>query len=335
MKKFLICLVLCLLLIVSNIADARKIILGDLIVRGTIIAENVTTEGSTEATTVTTFTRSVLKGGGDNALDGILADDMSGTGTFICFVGTAAADFIPFIWSPDSAATETTITIIKPDNDTSGTYAGDGRWLLCKINADGVETYLESGEVGSVTIKEDPDNGTNWIKLTVPSSIGTNRTISYADAAQTGTGSPVFATSPTLVTPVIGAATGSSLVLTGNIAGSTPVLISAGGAELSAAQCKGYFHVITAADTVTLPAIADTGVGIGSCVVIYVRDGGETVIVEVDNSDVITLYGTALDAGDTIDSPGAAGDFIALIADAANSWRTVGTSGTWTDGDAS
>lgn len=43
-------------------------------------------------------------------------------------------------------------------------------------------------------------------------------------AGFTGTGSLVRATTPTLVTPVIGAATGTSLVLTGNITTGTGVL---------------------------------------------------------------------------------------------------------------
>ncbi len=45
---------------------------------------------------------------------------------------------------------------------------------------------------------------------------------------QTGTGSLVLATSPTLVTPVIGAATGTSLALTGQVDGTIPITITTG-----------------------------------------------------------------------------------------------------------
>ena len=81
-------------------------------------------------------------------------------------------------------------------------------------------------------------------------------------------------------------------------------------------------------------------VGYGATVLLIVKDISETVIVEVDNADKINLHGTPLDAGDTIDSPGAAGDFIVLIAttDADGSgtdgWRTLGYgAAVWTDGD--
>jgi len=110
------------------------------------------------------------------------------------------------------------------------------------------------------------------------------------------------------------------------------------GDELTEVWNKAY--IVSAACTVTL-AKAST-VGFGATVLLIVRDITETVIVEVDNADKINLHGTPLDAGDTIDSPGAAGDFIVLIAttDAdgtgVDGWRTLGYgAAVWTDGDAS
>ena len=109
------------------------------------------------------------------------------------------------------------------------------------------------------------------------------------------------------------------------------------GDELTEVWNKAY--IVEAACTVTL-AKAST-VGYGATVLLIVKDVSETVIVEVDNADIINLHGTPLDAGDTIDSPGAAGDFIVLIAttDADGSgtdgWRTLGYgAAAWTDGDA-
>lgn len=96
--------------------------------------------------------------------------------------------------------------------------------------------------------------------------------------------------------------------------------------------------MVTAAGTYTLPAAGEAGYG--STVCIYVRDASETVVIEVDNADKIRLYATALDAGDTIDSPGAAGNFVCLMAvtdtdgSGTDGWITLGASGTWTDGGA-
>ena len=74
---------------------------------------------------------------------------------------------------------------------------------------------------------------------------------------------------------------------------------------------------------------------------IYVRDASETLIVEVDNADKINLHGTPLDAGDTIDSPGNAGDYVCLVShtdvdgSGTDGWLVVGYGeAVWTDGGA-
>jgi hypothetical protein len=97
----------------------------------------------------------------------------------------------------------------------------------------------------------------------------------------------------------------------------------------------------TAAGTVSLPGAAVLGYGTMICVV--VKDAGETCTIESTTAgDKINLMGTPLDAGDVIDSPGNAGDFICLVAttDADGSgtdgYLTVGYGeAAWTDGGAS
>ena len=111
-----------------------------------------------------------------------------------------------------------------------------------------------------------------------------------------------------------------------------------GNISLNTTALHGVIYQVTAACTITLDAAADAGYG--AEVGFRVRDASETVIIEIDASDKINLNGTALDAGDTIDSPGAAGDYIILKAttDADGSgtdgWVTFGSKGTWTDGGA-
>jgi len=107
---------------------------------------------------------------------------------------------------------------------------------------------------------------------------------------------------------------------------------------LDAAGCNKKY-VATAACTVTLPAAATAGYG--AWVMIRVRDASEILIIDVAGANKINLDGTALDAGDTIDSSGAAGDFIVLVSttDADGSgtdgWENYGTRGAWVDGGAS
>ena len=65
--------------------------------------------------------------------------------------------------------------------------------------------------------------------------VATSAQIAAAVTNETGSGLLVFATSPTLTTPVIGAATGTSLSLTGALAGGPSITIGTGadGAETS------------------------------------------------------------------------------------------------------
>jgi len=129
-----------------------------------------------------------------------------------------------------------------------------------------------------------------------------------------------------------------NLATTGTISGKVPIVTIGSGRSITSAEAQGSFIMVTAAGTYTLPAAATAGYG--STVCIYVRDASETVVIEVDNADKIRLYATALDAGDTIDSPGAAGNFVCLMAvtdtdgSGTDGWITLGTSGTWTDGGA-
>lgn len=130
-----------------------------------------------------------------------------------------------------------------------------------------------------------------------------------------------------------------NLLTTGTIAGRVPIGSDiTGNISLNTTDLIGKVYFVTAACTITLDKVSD--VGFGAVVGFYVRDVSETVTIEVDDADKIKLYGTALAAGNTIDSPGAAGDYIFLmsVTDADGSgtdgWITFGGSGTWTDGGA-
>ena len=94
---------------------------------------------------------------------------------------------------------------------------------------------------------------------------------------------------------------------------------------IAAAECYGGVHYVTAASVVlTLPAIAD-----GMSVTI-ISNTGNVVTVDANASDLIILDGTALDDGDSIDSPGSAGDIVTLTYYDATGW--FASSNTWVDG---
>ena len=193
-------------------------------------------------------------------------------------------------------------------------------------------TFQDSDDAnGTADITCESSGGDNPIVWTVAVEEDDGATHDYIQAD--GVNERINLLEPVAVTgtlSVSGAITGLGLWganITGNISLNTTAL-------------HGMMYQVTAAGTITLDKVTD--VGFGASVYFWVRDASETVIIEVDDADKINLHGTPLDAGDTIDSPGNAGDFIVLISttDADGSgtdgWITGGYGeAVWTDGDAS
>jgi len=92
------------------------------------------------------------------------------------------------------------------------------RTQLALIHADGTELVLPAaGTLVTLTGTETLTNKT--INLASNTLAMTSAQLATAVTDETGSGLLVFATTPTLTTPVIGAATGTSLSLTGALAG--------------------------------------------------------------------------------------------------------------------
>lgn len=85
-------------------------------------------------------------------------------------------------------------------------------------------SYLKAGgnatAAGYIELLEDSDNGSNKLTITAPASIASDRTATLPDAtgtftllgnSSTGSGSVVLATSPTMVTPILGVAAATSI----------------------------------------------------------------------------------------------------------------------------
>jgi len=135
----------------------------------------------------------------------------------------------------------------------------------------------------------------------------------------------------------ISAGAGGTNVITANgitiAALNAPVVVTEN-TTLTNKQVHGRYIFVTAACTVTLPSIAAAGVG--SSVLVFVKDAAEQVIVDSNGLDTITLRaGTAIVAGYSIDIPAGASHYVILHALDADSWYIIGESDTCTDGGAS
>jgi len=108
---------------------------------------------------------------------------------------------------------------------------------------------------------------------------------------------------------------------------------TAGALDLSSAPHKiaDYIHEISAAGTVTLPAVSAALYGARMIVMVT---AAVAVSIDPNASDRIVLAGTALTDGNKITNDSTAGSFVELYCDGANGWRTLNVGGVWIDGGA-
>lgn len=174
----------------------------------------------------------------------------------------------------------------------------------------------------------------------LPLLSGNAATPSWASGV-TGSGSFVQANTPTLITPVIGAATGTSLLLTGILDGTVPVTKTTGTtATLGAGTYQSGYTLNQEATagtgvTYTLPATVS---GAQYCV----SNSGTTGVV---NTGVLTVYPAAssfvilnglvntVGGGGThgVASGGAAGDSACFVAIDSTHWQVFPGQGLWTE----
>ena len=105
--------------------------------------------------------------------------------------------------------------------------------------------------------------------------------------------------------------------------------------SLSSAQMN-RIYTVSAACEVTLPDVCDSATG--TWVMLIIKDDSEKLEVALTDTsnDVFTLMdGTALTAGDELDSDSSAdsgGDFVYVMCTATNIWRLLAENGAWSDG---
>ena len=175
---------------------------------------------------------------------------------------------------------------------------------------------------------DDADSGAESVPYTVDGSSGIWTAVAgrYANGAQ-GMNGVLTATSAALTTPAIGAATGTSVVLsaaTSQIPIYTETLT--GTDTLVAAECYGAVYSINGTGTVTLPPVA---AGMSLTIITH---GAIAVHVKPDANDLLFLDGVTLDDGDKASNLSTSGDIIVLSYLDATGWNAVTNS--WTDGGA-
>jgi len=201
-------------------------------------------------------------------------------------------------------------------------------WLAPVAN--GIVGYNASGVLGVYTSILIDNSAAQFKDATDATKLWTISPVNFSTGVDF-TFAP-YVTADTTFAPVISSSVitfGSmSLGTTGTIGGGIPQTADADGmsaAEMAAAGMYGRIFWATGAGTWNL-----SGAAAGMNICVYSTTAA-AVVINPDDGDTIVLNGTALSAGDSITSASGAGDFICLIAKDANTWYTLGRSGTWTD----
>lgn len=139
--------------------------------------------------------------------------------------------------------------------------------------------------------------------LTTPTSA--NLAVALTD--ETGTGASVFANTPTLVTPVLGAATATSVVATGNLSGATlvPTGTACSGTNFNAPAANQLGGCINGVQALTWSSTSETST------VAFVSTGGTSSFVQVNiTGGRLDLGGNGITTLGNITSQGSSQKFI-------------------------
>ena len=157
------------------------------------------------------------------------------------------------------------------------------------------------------------------------------------DVTTSGSNVTTIKTSVTLTTPVIGAATGTSLLLTGNIDGTAPVIVTTGttgtpGATFNHSYSFNQEATAGTGVTYTLPTAA---AGKQYCVAndnngTNPDTGVLTVATSAAGQFIVFTDGTLSATGGNVTSGGAAADSACFVGIDTTHWHMFVQSGTWT-----
>lgn len=232
---------------------------------------------------------------------GYIYSEADAAGTDISVIGVDSAERVQIAASGSSGVTITPDTTITGDLTVTGadiTLAAAGVKLT---GSNGALTILGLGDGQDEDVKIDLNTTANTIIVSSPASSATAVSFSALN-----------------------------LVTTGSIQGGIKISSDADGmdaAAMTAAGMYGTLFIATGAGTWILPtAVA----GMSACLM----DSGTAhdLVLDATAGDTIRLKGTEGADGATITNAtgSTTGDFVCVVAVAANKWSTVGMAGTWT-----
>lgn len=161
--------------------------------------------------------------------------------------------------------------------------------MAITINGDGlIDIGGTTSTQGRVRLAEDADNGTNYVELTAPASVASNRVITFPDATTEVVGTDTTQTltnktltSPTITGTIAGTPTLTSPTLTSPTIGGTPVVN--GSLVVSGVSQTAPFSINTRADFTSIPSWAKritvvfSGVSTSGTSVFLVRIGSGSI----------------------------------------------------------
>ena len=238
-------------------------------------------------------------------------DVMSATATTTLtgdVTGTGSGSFATTLSSSGVIAGSYGSTIAIP------TFTVDTKGRL--TTAGSASIIADAGTLSGTTLKSTVTGSSLTSVGTITAGTWSGTTIAVVNGGtgvttSTGTGSVVLSNSPTLVSPAIGAATGTSLSLTGNLnaaAGTFSSTLSAGATTLSSLTTTG---AATFSGTVTIPSSAGAGKVLTSDatgVATWQNSGGSIVTMSATGNATSTasyIIFTGSTSGQTITIPSA------------------------------
>ena len=212
------------------------------------------------------------------------------------------------------------------DIDKDGKIGGYAKWAVLGLLSIGmmVPIAMRAGEQIAVRyVAQEGDDMT--IELAADEEDDT------ADEAQITMGANGLLDVSVGGTDIASIGTGLSALANANLNTTATGTRTADGVAATGVWVNYYVNDDNDAIKYTLPAVQ------AGMVVTFANSnvGASSIItIEIDDADKISLNGTLLDAGDTIDSPAAAGSCITLLGVDGVRWITINRTGTWVDGGA-
>jgi len=229
-------------------------------------------------------------------------------------------------WLVNTSAAPATEGMAHWNSSTDVLSVGDGAAAVAIAKASAIHGNGSNCSAGSAPLGVDAAGAVESC-TDFEEDLSNSAGLAGALSDETGTGSAVFHTNASLVTPNVGAATGTSLALTGSLSGLIPVTMHTDASiTLTAAQMVGNMHVNGSASTryFALPAAA---VGESAC--FFGHTTGSIQLHLNSTNDVMHFNGSTYAGGVGAQSDAVKGSFACVVAVATNVWAMIGKAGTW------